>query len=490
MVYSLINDMSRKILFQRSFSGGVSESEKVGIAGSFLFGQKLNILNDPSQMTILPASAKESGSVVTGLIKWLVPGTPHDTNLYGYDDAGHIYKRTSAGTWTDERTVASSVGQGIDVYNDYLYYSQNTQLGRYGPLSGAVAFTDAFATGLDDTSGSTYAPVKSFKGYIYVGHGNKLLQTDGTTTTVTKLTLPVGLNIRCLEVIDEYLVMGTWRGTSITGNEEGYLFLWDGTADNFNYFVKTEDGGVNAILNSRNRLISVLGSSGFIYVNYNPFSKLHQLSKLVIGKYVEVLPGAITSWKGQAIIGFGGNTDSTDIYHGAYQWGSKSDKYPEVLNYAWPISTGTQTGTGVRIGALRGVGNNLFMAWKDGSSYGVDKIANSASPFSSATMESLIFDDQRNGENKKAVIIKVNHFALVSGESIQIGYKTDRASSYTTGTANSTVGTTKTRLPVDFSNATFNEFQFEVILAATGSTSPTVTGVALEYDDLREEKDF
>ncbi len=105
-------------------------------------------------------------------------------------------------------------------------------------------------------------------------------------------------------------------------------------------------------------------------------------------------------------------------------------------------------------------------------------------------MESLIFDDQRNGEDKKAVIVKFNHLALASGESIQIGYKTDRASSYTTGTANSTVGSTVTRLPVDFSKARFNEFQFEVILAATGSTSPTVIGAALEYDDLRDEKDF
>ena len=482
--------MSRKILFQRSFSGGISEAEKVGIPGAFLFGQKLNIFGDPSQVSILPAAVKESGTVVTALIKWLVPGTPHDTNLYGYDEAGHIYKRTSGGTWTDERTVANSKGQGMDVYNDYLYYTQNTQLGRYGLLSGSPSFTDAFATGLNDTSGSTYAPVKAFNGFVYAGHGNKLLQTDGTTTTVAKLTLPVGLNIRSLEVLDEFLVIGTWRGTSITGNEEGYLFFWDGTATNYNYFVKIEDGGCNALLNSRNRLLSVVGSSGFIYMNYNPFQKLQQLPKLVLGKYVEVLPGAVTSWRGQAIIGFAGNTDSADIYHGAYQWGAISEKYPEVLNYAWPISTGTQTGTGVRIGALRGAGSNLFMAWKDGSSYGVDKIVNSASPYSSATMENLIFDDQRNGENKKAVVVKVSHLALVSGESIQIGYKTNRASSYTTGAANSTVDTIATRLPVDFSKASFNEFQFEFILATTGSTSPKVTGAALEYDDLKEEKDF
>jgi hypothetical protein len=652
--------MAKKILAQKYFNGGISESEKEGIQGSFFFGQKLNILADPSQLSILPATVKDSGATVVDLPMWIVSGAPHDTNTYFYGDQGHIYQRTSAGGWSSLRTVTGSRGNGMDIYSDYLYYAQNTQLGRYGPLSGAPSFTDAwYTTTINDTSLAGFAPVKAFNGYVFMAHGNKLLQTDGTTTTAAKLTLPSGLNIRALEVIDEFLAIGTWRGDSLTDNEEGYVFFWDGVSVNYNFFTKIEDGGCNALLNSRNRLLSVLGSSGFIYMNYNPFQKLQQLPKLKIGSFVEVFPGAVTAWKGQAIIGFAGNTDSTDIYQGLYQWGSRSEKYPEVLNYAWPISTAVQAGVGpsktgktsggtfaddatvgtiawgtpanaaaaegtnttnavaaagvshyllatnfgfaipstatvqgieievrksedadtnnitdntvriikgaaigatdrsnatewpvalaytiyggpndmwgetftpaqinasnfgfaisakatggvaggianidhirirvyyttttiLQIGSCKGIGNNLFVGWRSGTSYGVDKITNSGAPFTSATMESLLFDERRAGEDKLGLTIKATHLALAANETIQLGYKTNRAANYTTDTANSTAGSTETNLKVPFTDGRFKEFEFEVILGAS-ATSPTVTSIGLEYDDLKEEKQY
>jgi hypothetical protein len=163
---------------------------------------------------------------------------------------------------------------------------------------------------------------------------------------------------------------------------------------------------------------------------------------------------------------------------------------PEILSYQHVISTGTKNGTGVSIGAVKGIGNYLYIGWKDGTTYGIDKVTNSGDPYTSATYESLIFDYEQLYTDKVALTIKAVHLPLVSGESVQLGYKTNRASSYTTGTANSTVGSTETRLNIPHADAKFLEFQIECILATSGTTSPTVTYIGLEFDDLAEEKAF
>jgi len=120
----------------------------------------------------------------------------------------------------------------------------------------------------------------------------------------------------------------------------------------------------------------------------------------------------------------------------------------------------------------------------------VDKVIQTADVYATGTYESLIFDDKRPHQDKLAITLKATHKALVSGQSIQLGYKVNRASSYTTATANSTVDTTETRLPIPASVARFRDFQMEVILASTAATGPTVTSGALEYDDLTEENLF
>ena len=86
------------------FNVGISESEKEGPQGSFAFGRSLDIHSEPTTLSILPKTAKISGTVVTGLIKWLVKAG--DGKIYGYDENGAIYEN-NAGTVTKIRTVSS-----------------------------------------------------------------------------------------------------------------------------------------------------------------------------------------------------------------------------------------------------------------------------------------------------------------------------------------------------------------------------------------------
>jgi hypothetical protein len=485
-------------LNQPYFYGGISQSSKIGIKGSFSFGQRLNIFDEPTQISIMPQSVKVSGTTVTDLVKWAVSGAPYDSNIYFYSENGKLYVQNGSGTWSLLRSVSNSHGQGLEMFQDYLYYATDTDVGRYGPLDGSPTFNDTWGstTGvlseggagtINNTSTTKFAPLKVFTGGMAFGNGNQLSWWDGSVFVTDMLTFLPGVNVRALEITDQYLVIGVWRGTSVTSNEFGRLYFWDGASVTFNQFVNIPQGGCMALLNYKNRILTFAGSNGQLLMNYSPFSNVQNIPNLGIGNSVEIYPGAVTNWRGLAQLGVAGSTDSSTVYQGVYTFGSKTQLYPEVLNYSFSISTSTTQGTGVKIGCLYGQGNDLYIGWKDGSNYGVDKVTNSNTPFVSATYESLIWDNNELYKDKLLKRLKVYHSPLATGESISIGLKINRAASYTSEVTNSTVGSTETKAIIAGTQGRFREMQYQITLSGSG-TSPTVYYTGAELDELPEAK--
>jgi len=135
--------MARRIIPQSRFQG-IAYSEKEGLRSQFLWAECLDYRSDPTKLKILPRTLKVSGTVVKDLI---MCGDQYDsTDSYFYGDAGHIYKRTSSEVWSDLRTVSNSHGNGMKYFGEdqYLYYTSDTAIGRYGPMSGTKTFVDDF----------------------------------------------------------------------------------------------------------------------------------------------------------------------------------------------------------------------------------------------------------------------------------------------------------------------------------------------------------
>lgn len=477
----------KRVLNQQTFNAGVAESEKEGLAGSYFFSEHINIYKDPRSIELFPAPLKVSGSAVTDLVKWIVTATGYDNFVYGYGSTGNFYRQNGAGTWEKLQSTPASVGQGMDVHNNYIIYTQDRQVGRYGPLddgSASPTFTDNWQTGLNSTNATGFAPVKSFKEGFAVGHGNKLGWWDGTIWTADRLLLPPGFNIRSLEVFNEYLVIGCWKGSAVTDNEEGYLFFWDGTSDTFNYFVTAQDGGALALLNSKNKLISFLGSDGVFYKDYTPFTKVQQIPKLNISEYIDIYPGAVTNWRSISFFGIAGSTNAQNVLRGVYGYGSISSKYPDALCLAFSISTGN-TDSNVKIGAVKGIGNVLYIGWQDGTSFGVDKVTNSNSCYTSGYLEQLIFDNSSLYREKRAERIKATHLALTSGQSIMLSTSIERGAY-----EDSTPNTSGTETNFDPKKTRHKEIQNKVTLNSSSGTSPRVTSLSMLYDDQKAEQQF
>lgn len=101
-------------LVYSSFENGWSSDTKQGPAGSFAYSRHVDFRKSPSQITILPATVKESGSIVTGLVTDMIQ-LPSG-KMVAIDSSGGVYVRTIGGSWSKNSVVLSSTAYGM-VYN-------------------------------------------------------------------------------------------------------------------------------------------------------------------------------------------------------------------------------------------------------------------------------------------------------------------------------------------------------------------------------------
>lgn len=564
--------MATKILSISRFNGGIAIGDKEtitsvynqnGLNSSYRFGVGVNIHDEPSKFSALPApvnvatgvlGGSNGNNVITDEIRWIVSANPYINYHFAYGNTGNVYREDATGTWTLIHTCGdSSKGNGMVVFNDYLYCVTNTKIAQYGPLDAQnPIWNDSWQTGLNPTSALGFAPCIVFGFGFAVGHGSSvgfygnnisvqfsaytaytagqiisyagafwqciLGFTTGQTPTVppsdvthwasyasvvppyqwtnAAISLPQGVSCISFARIEQYIAIGTVGSTSVYDNENGYIFMWDGSTPQWNFFNNIEQGANNVVVNYRNQALSINGSQGIIYLGFDPFIKVHQLPKLAIGGKVQVYPGAATSWKGKVYMGIGANSTDTNFVRGVYAWGAKVNAYPDALSLDFIPSTGN-SGVTVQITAVAGFGNSLYFAWRDGFNVGIDKVTYSNAPQTSARMDFLIFDDSRIPQQKLATTIQVYHSALQPGESISIYYRANRtdiaASPYTsTPVVTHSYSATDTEpnitrwSPSASESSRFYELELGVGLGCT-TTTPFVYGFSMKYDDLTGE---
>ena len=448
--------------------GGLSTGSKRGVDGAFAASQGLDFRTDPDVLQANYVMTKQSASNVTGLVKWFAQ---YNTTYYAYADDGKIH--SNASSWTSLRTVASSTGQGLAVFResgtDYLYYAQNAQLGRYGDLAGSPSFTDNYQTLTTDT---LWHPLKQFLNLLCIGNVGTLATLSSTGTfTSAAITLPLGWKIKSLEVKGDLLFIGAWRGTAITDYEQGAIFSWDGTATTWNSVEFINESGVNALFNQSDTLYISAGTRGNLYVfSGGKFVKIKRIPNIGAGKTIEIFPGAMTGFNGIFHFGLSGaspSSASTTVAQGIYTWGQPEKNYPTVLNFDYPISTGTASGSGMNIGAVYGASPTvLLVGWKDASTYGIDQISTSTLQ-TSVTYESLIYDAKAPYLPK---LFKEIRIVTNGSGTVAVSYKADRASSYTSLTLASGSLSTTTYLIYPFNDSTgfirANELQIKLTLSS------------------------
>src|SRR3990167_1471503 len=208
--------MARQIIQIKRYAGGIADSEKEGLTSSFLWARSCDYRTDLGKLTILPRTTKNSGTVVTGLI---LDGDRVGTDHYFYDDVGAIYKKTSADVWTKDRTVADSHGNGMAYFgeDDFLYYTNDVAIGRYGQIAGTPTWADDF---LGAQGG---IPLNTASLDLESGSSQYATAADSAS----------------LSIISDITIEGNFKPESLpaAGAEVTLVSKWDGLSDERSYYL-------------------------------------------------------------------------------------------------------------------------------------------------------------------------------------------------------------------------------------------------------------
>jgi len=448
------------------FHGGLATGDKIGIAGSFYSGQNLDIHSEPDKLQIMPKTTKDSGDIVTDLVLFMTSeGINND--IYAIGDTGNFYKRT-AGTWMLIRTLAGGNAQGMGYFNGLIYFASNNKLGTFNPSTSA--FNESYQT----LETATWHPMTCFLDKIIIGNGLYLASIDASSIWDSdNLTLITDYTVKCLEVISggNYLLAGTEKADK----GDARLFLWDGFATNYNDVIKIQENGINAIVNSEGLVVINAGVAGNLYqYTGNSLVGIKTIPFVEKNLTAKVYPGATATYQGSPLFGVSEGTSLT-VKRGVYSWTSAEKNYPTVLNLDYTVSTGTLTGTGIKIGSLFSEGENeLYISWKDGSNYGVDLVDGSG-VFAIAEYQSLIYDGGTPYLTKLFTDFKVRLSRLLrTGEVITVYYDADRSGSWTSaGSLDFSVDGAIIEKDFDFKQRA-GEIQIKFTFTIAGSTSPAI----------------
>lgn len=404
----------------------------------------------------------------------------------------------TSGIW-NEFTFATPVRQYVKP-NARTYHFHLTSTVADGTVACATAGDlntagfQVLADRLVDSNNGMH-PIETFTQYECVGNERYLSvweplseEPDNSEWERHKLTFPAHLEVCGLGVWNEYLAIACEQKATTNNAQVGYIFFWDGTATTYNYFIKTPEGSPHALHEYKNILYYFAGGSWFAYAGGDPV-KIRAMPD-TDSEYTDVTDTTIvypymsTVRRGVHLFGFPSQTTNQSVQHAVYSYGAIDKNFSSSFGLSYTISTGTLTNNGsnnLRIGMIKNFGDALYISWRDGDVYGVDRVDNSSDPFPAAEWRYLFFDDNLPSKYKQAMYVDVEFDDLPAGATITPKYRTSRSGSWISGETATSGSSTRFQI-----NKEFKEIQLGLDITAT-TTTPVITSITFFFDDKRSE---
>lgn len=391
-----------------NFAGGLADEAKRGVAGAFRNGFNLNIHRKGENILSCNQKLKKiSGTTVTDLIIKIVPVTA--TKSYGFGDSGCVYKivnETVTKVYTDSNGAILDAGY----FYGYLYWTTATKLGRCIETSSDWS-TDANKD-WKTLSSSSYHPIFVVPKSDLMCVGNARYVATLSSAEVWNneaLDLFYGWEVHCLTLSRPNLLIGA------KNSEKAEMFTWDLSSESYNPVEGWEERNIDAFLKA----------IGATYI-FTP-TLLYWFREGLVDRAKElptqIKHGAIDIWKGKMLFG------STN---GVYSYYKKNKNYPLALNLEYtpsPITIANYDAKSITIGAILGSGDKFYVAWKDGSAYGLDNVDTNNK--AQAVYEGLQFDAQSPFQDKWFRYIKLVTKPLPTDCEIKVKFKMNEASAWT-----------------------------------------------------------
>lgn len=476
--------MEKPIPIEKFNFGGLADSKYSGIKNSLYKMIGFDPHSTPGLLKVAQKLTKNSASTVTEFCKARV-NSSNGAQYWGSSTSGKIWECTSAGVWQLVHTLTPAAGTayvlGMCEYQGYIYIATQSRLHR---ITVANADDNDWATDcVEDWATFTitdanFHPMLNHTGQLvlYIGDGNYLAQVDAGVFTANALDIKTPLRIKSLGELGTDILIGTYIADTVTRTE---IIRWNGWSVSFTNSDSIDEVGINAFLPADNFTFVQAGLAGNIYL-YNG-EKL-ELYKKILGdysptKYGEVYPDSVANLGGEILFGFSnGSGNPTDC--GVYRLGHNSRGYPYIMDLPYPISersAGEFVLTSIEVGGILAVGSNLFVAWKNGSSYGIDKLDYS-NKLDGAYFETRVMAVDREIKTNMTKILAA--YASLPADTYINFYIDKNYAGY--GSVLSKVNDTQRCIVVTKDEMTeFNTLQLKVKITASSNNAPEIESAAV-----------
>lgn len=472
---------------------GLADSKWSGVKGSVAACVGLDLHSSPGLVKVHQKLTKNSGSTVDAFCRVKVAASNGYSFWFSYT-SGKIWARSSAGSWTLAYTTAAGAGNsgclGAMEYNGFIYWATQSRLHRIAIANADDAWS---SVSLDwktfSVTDSEFHPMAIQDDTLFIGDGYIICSVDDAGTfnsagTGNSLNIKTPHRIKCLEAYEQDIIFGTFIHATVARSAIG---RWDCVSPSWNSWDDLDEVGVNSFIRDDNYMYAQCGRSGALYF-YNG-EKLEPYKKIPGDwsptKYGEVYPGSSARFKGVPVFGFSNspeaaNSTGNPADQGVYSFGSYSRDYQKILDLSFIISESVVAT--IEIGAIMVAGNDLFVAWKNGSSYGVDQLDYTAK-YSSAYFETtMLFPDKRDAY-KSLGKVAAYYETLPASTGITFSYKVNHGSYVAmTSETDSKINAVQSKLTIPEIGA----LQIKVAFTVSSNSGPTLE-IPLAVDLVSDE---
>ena len=466
------------IIFDGAFKG-LADSKFSGIAGSFAESVGIDGHSIPGAITVHQKLTKESGSTVTELCKVRVAAS-NGYSFWFSSTSGKIWARTSGGSWSLALTTTAAAGGvnclGAAEYNGFIYWATESRLHRIAIANADDAWTgEALNWATFAVTNATYHPMAIQDLTLFIGDGNQVASVNSSGTfNNNALDIKAPLIITTMIDYEIDLLIGTITATTVNETE---IIRWDCVSTSWNTSDPIQEPGINAFIRDDNYMYVNAGRAGNIYF-YNgeklePFKRIPGTYSNT--QYGTVYSHAVGNYKGIPIFGFS-NGAGNPALQGVYSFGSYSRDYAKVLDLSWPISTGTMAT--IEVGAILVADFTILVAWKDGSSYGVDAIDYTAK-YASAYFETRMLAPELRDTLKTLREVSAYYNSLPASTGITFSYSVNGAA-YVAMT--STTDAIINRIKSDGGPDSIGSLMIKVAFTISSNSAPVLEALGIELE--------
>lgn len=304
-------------------------------------------------------------------------------------------------------------------YNGYIYWGTQSKLHRIAIANADDQWINVEYDWQDFAiTDADFHPMAIQDLTLFIGDGNQVCSVDADGLfNDNALDINTPYRIKCMIDYEFDLLIGTFIANSINKTQ---IIRWDTVSPSWTTSDPIEEVGINAFIRDDNSMLVNAGRAGNIY--YYDGEKLLQ-SKRVPGSYSSsaygyVHPGSVANYMGQPVFGFS-NGSGNPAKQGVYVFGSYSKDYAKTLDLSFPISEGVTSG--IEIGAILVIDFTMYVAWKHGSVYGIDKLDYTAK-YANAYFETTMMWQGSRDILKILAEVRAMYYSLPAGTSFTISY--------------------------------------------------------------------